>query len=276
MPFNFTKMHCNGHDYIVLETFTQEIYDLFTLSLILPDRRCGIGGDALIEVAPCEDADAEVRIYSPDGSNRDVAGCAARCAVKLLYDQKICEKKERYRLKMPWGMVEAEPVSFRRRAVSAVCCYIDLPLQECDESLAVMVCDGSYRLREVSHQGEHCVLLAEENFTDVEGIEKVNLAAVASALNSLPNYKGRAVELLELLPEGDAKLRMWISGQGEARANANGVAAALMTLPRAGKLLPSKDTRIAVQGGEMVFCERDGQLQLTGLVQDVYDGICQL
>lgn len=274
MSFSFTKMHCNGNDYIVLETFTQEIYDLFTLSLILPDRRCGIGADALIEVAPSEEADAEVRVYSQDGTDSDMAGCAVRCAVKLLRDQKICEK-DRYRLKMTHGIVEAEPVSFKRRSVSAVCESIPMPKIEEKGSVAVEARDKHYRLYPVERMGQHCVLFADENFADVEGIENVNLAAVAAALNSLPEWKKSSVQLMEPSGDGGWKMRMWIPGHGEARANALGVAAGVMAMARRGLALPHEDVRVAVQGGEMVFHVKNGVLFLTGTVQDVFDGVSQ-
>jgi len=174
---------------------------------------------------------------------------------------------------MPAGMVEAEPVSFRRRSVSAVCELI--PMIETAEkgSVEVEARERSYRLYPVERMGRHCVLFADENFADTEGIENVNLAAVASALNSLPEWKGASVQLIEPSGDGGWKLRMWIPGQGEARANAIGVAAGVMAMARRGLALPHEDVRVAVQGGEMVFHVADGTLFLTGTVQDVFDGV---
>ena len=275
MAFSFTKMHCNGNDYIVLETFTQEIYDLFTLSLILTDRRCGIGADAMIEVSPCEDADAEIRIYAPDGTQTDVAGCAVRCAVKLLYEQQISDK-EVYRLKTAYGIVEAEPVSVRRRTVSAVCQRIPLAVDAKTEALTVEAGDRQYRIYPVDHHGRHCVFLLNENFAAEGDIEQVNLAAVASAINRLADYKQAAIEILDFSAQGDSKMRMWIPGQGEARANANGAAACVKALCASGAELPLQDVRLAVRGGEMVYHIADGVLYLTGKVQAVYDGVSQL
>lgn len=275
MAFSFTKMHCNGNDYIVLETFTQEIYDLFTLSLILTDRRCGIGADAMIEVAPAEDADAEIRIYAPDGTQNDLAGCAVRCAVKLLHEQQICEK-ELYRLKTSEGIVEAEPVSIRRRTVSAVCERYPLATELKAEALTVEAGERPYQMYPISHRGQHCVLLMEDNFREEGDIEQVNLAAVASAINRLEAYKKAFIVIFDAARVGDSKLRMWIPGIGEARANANGVAAGIMALYASGTDFPQQDVRVAVRGGEMVYHVEDGVLYLTGKVQAVYDGVSQL
>ena len=272
MAFSFTKMHCNGNDYIVLETFSQEIYDLFTLSLILTDRRCGIGGDALIEVMPSEEADAAVRVYAPDGSETDVAGCAVHCAVKLLYEQQIV-RKDCYRIKTSEGIVEASPVMLRRE-VSAVSQWIGLAGGA--EAVEVEARGVTYRVHPVSFHGEHCVLLSEEMAGETTDIEQMNLAAIASSLNSLPDYRGAAVELLEPAVDGGWRMRMWIPGVGEARANANGVAACMIALAAAGRALPQEDTRIAVRGGEMVVRAEGDRLLLTGKVQAVFDGFSQL
>ena len=88
MPPRFTKFHGLGNDYLVLESEQlADITDLATFARRICNRHYGAGGDGIAIVARSEtdDADFNVRIFNPDGSEAGLSGNGTRCAVAYLY-----------------------------------------------------------------------------------------------------------------------------------------------------------------------------------------------
>ena len=101
MKLRFTKMHGISNDYVYISTFDQEVKDPEKLSVILSDRRTGIGGDGIILVCPSEIADAKMRIFNADGSEAMMCGNGIRCVGKFVYDKGLVP---RYRPRASiWG-----------------------------------------------------------------------------------------------------------------------------------------------------------------------------
>ena len=97
MPFEFSKMHGLGNDYVFVETFTQNLEDeLCELAIRVSNRNFGIGSDGLILVSPSEVAGMRMRIFNADGSEAQMCGNGLRCAVKFAYERgllndNVCE-----------------------------------------------------------------------------------------------------------------------------------------------------------------------------------------
>ena len=59
MKLAFTKMHCAGNDFVVIDGITQSV-DLSTAQLKrIADRRRGIGCDQILVLTPPDDPDAD-------------------------------------------------------------------------------------------------------------------------------------------------------------------------------------------------------------------------
>ena len=92
----FVKMHGLGNDYVYIDCFpapTAAIMaqaDLSALARRLSDRHFGIGSDGLVLILPCQEADAEMRIFNADGSEAEMCGNAIRCVGKYLYESGLC------------------------------------------------------------------------------------------------------------------------------------------------------------------------------------------
>ena len=91
---NFIKMHGAGNDYVFVNGFRETIGDPASLARDVSDRHGGIGSDGLILLLPSETADARMRIFNCDGSEAEMCGNGARCAVKLLHDEGIVGSEE--------------------------------------------------------------------------------------------------------------------------------------------------------------------------------------
>ena len=75
----FTKMVGSGNDFIIITG--KPAGDLPRLAKTLCDRKFGIGADGLLLLNKCKDADLSMRIFNADGSEAQMCGNGARCAV---------------------------------------------------------------------------------------------------------------------------------------------------------------------------------------------------
>src|SRR3954471_536069 len=95
MPPSFIKFHGFGNDYIVIEstelTAIDEAGQLNEFARRICNRHYGAGSDGIAVLKPWagDDADFQVRIFNPDGSEASVSGNGTRCAASYLYYQKL-------------------------------------------------------------------------------------------------------------------------------------------------------------------------------------------
>ncbi|HEY9180148.1 MAG TPA: diaminopimelate epimerase [Candidatus Baltobacteraceae bacterium] len=82
-----TKMHGTFNDFVVLDLRRPVVTDLHTLARKICDRRGGIGADGLIVIQGTDRADVRMRIINADGSEAEMCGNGARCAVRFLTDR---------------------------------------------------------------------------------------------------------------------------------------------------------------------------------------------
>lgn len=276
MRFQFTKMHCCSNDYTVIESFSQRVYDPFTASLILNDRRFGIGADAMLVLSPSDTADAKLEIFACDGTDSDPAGCALRCAAKLLRDQNLCGH-DRITFETAQGMrsasvAETDPV----HGVSKVRVDYDFPAIEAPVQADVHLLSGDAAL--TLHpvrvgDDRYAVLLTDESFPEEKDITQINLASAASELRKCPGFSASPLVIAQA-DEKALRMRMWRTGSGEVRANPLGALAASAVLLCAGKT--ASPVQIFAQGGEMTVTAENDRLSVEGPVSAVFDGLTQI
>jgi diaminopimelate epimerase len=100
MPPRFIKFHGFGNDYIVIEASelsgVTDATRLGDFARRICERHYGSGGDGIAVVTPWENSDAnfQVRIFNPDGSEASLSGNGTRCAAAYLYYQKLWSDDE--------------------------------------------------------------------------------------------------------------------------------------------------------------------------------------
>ncbi|MCB5260467.1 MAG: diaminopimelate epimerase [Candidatus Cloacimonetes bacterium] len=89
MLIPFIKMQAQGNDFVILDTFEQQIdaIDYASLAVAVCDRHFGVGADGLVIVGASMQADARMTIYNNDGSLAEMCGSALRCVAQLLMDK---------------------------------------------------------------------------------------------------------------------------------------------------------------------------------------------
>ena len=78
---NFTKMVASGNDFIILKSLDSRAFGLRELAIKICDRKYGVGADGMLLLEKSKRADVRMRIFNPDGSEAEMCGNGARCAV---------------------------------------------------------------------------------------------------------------------------------------------------------------------------------------------------
>jgi diaminopimelate epimerase len=107
MTINFTKIVGSGNDFILIDN-RNNIFDAKNKILVkqLCKRITGIGADGIILIEPSTIADFKMRILNSDGSEAEMCGNGARCAVFFAYHKKIAEKNMKFETLA--GIIEGE------------------------------------------------------------------------------------------------------------------------------------------------------------------------
>ncbi|MBW6470294.1 MAG: diaminopimelate epimerase [Methanosarcinaceae archaeon] len=85
----FTKLHGNGNDFIVIDEFVDKIVpdnDKAEFAVKYCDRRFGIGADGILFISRSNKADMKMRLFQPDASEAEMCGNGIRCLVKYAFD----------------------------------------------------------------------------------------------------------------------------------------------------------------------------------------------
>jgi diaminopimelate epimerase len=93
MEIQFTKMHGLGNDFVVMDSFAQEIQLSSEQVRLIADRHLGIGCDQLLLLAPSDKEGVDVRylIYNADGGEVSQCGNGARCAAAYLRENDLID-----------------------------------------------------------------------------------------------------------------------------------------------------------------------------------------
>ena len=85
----FTKLHGNGNDFIVIDEFVEKIVqddEKADFAVKYCDRRFGIGADGVLFISQSDKADMKMRLFQPDASEAEMCGNGIRCLVKYAFD----------------------------------------------------------------------------------------------------------------------------------------------------------------------------------------------
>ena len=89
----FTKMHGCGNDFIVLNSFNNEISLSKDEVKKMCSRTYGIGADGILLISKSNVADVKMEIINSDGTKAEMCGNGIRCIAKFAYNNKIIDKE---------------------------------------------------------------------------------------------------------------------------------------------------------------------------------------
>jgi diaminopimelate epimerase len=278
MPPHFTKFHGFGNDYLVIETQELEgLEDLGQFAKRICDRHYGAGADGIAIVARTQtsDADFNVRIFNPDGSEASLSGNGTRCAAAYLHYHELWNESElklstrsgvkTYFLREKLGkgnyLFDSE-LGEPRFDSASVPIQTDRPLERVlDYPLRV---DGKvYQVTALQMGNPNCCLF-------VDNFDSLDWRSVGKAIESHPQFPERTnVVFVRVIDPQTIELRFWERGVGETTASGTcscAGAVAAMLRSNTDRLL-----RVLMPGGEAkIHWREDGQVVISGTAAVIY------
>jgi len=276
----FTKMHGIGNDYIYVNGFEEKIDNPQAWAVRYSDRHTGIGGDGLVLILPCENADFRMRMFNADGSEAEMCGNASRCVGKFVFDKNLT-KKTTLTLETLAGIRTLElHLSADKKTVETVTVDMGEPILESEKipttflenriiNKFVTFSDTiKYAITCVSMGNPHAVIFTEN-------IAELNLPLIGSVIENSTQYFPNRIntEFIENVSPNLLKMRVWERGSGETMACGTGAAAAVVAAVMNN--FCERKTTVKLLGGDLTveWREKDNRVYLTGAAETVFEGI---
>lgn len=280
MKLKFTKMHGCGNDYIYFDCINNGgVRNPGKLSVMLSDRRFGIGGDGIILICTSKIADAKMQMFNADSSEGKMCGNGIRCVGKYLFDNKIVDKnvikietlsgvkilkiKEKNKkaelitVDMGKAIFDPQkiPVNINKDKI------IDYPIKiGCTE----------YKINCVSMGNPHCVVFCE----DVNNIDIEKIGPLFENLELFPEKVN--TEFIKVIDKKTLLMRVWERGSGETFACGTGACAAAVMAVENGYCKKNEDITVKLKGGDLLIKYTDDNVYMTGGATTVFEGTVEI
>ena len=249
----FVKMHGAGNDYVYVDLFSEKLpVSAEELAPMVSNRHFGVGSDGLVLICPCDEADARMRMFNPDGSESEMCGNAVRCVAKYVAERsgvrpqtlKIatgagvltlrCEYEGdavvRVRVDMgaPILVPEKVPTTLRSPGVAETEPAKNVPVASLGLDFSTELGAGSDEWAAFMKAPATCVSMGNPHV--VIFVEKITDALVLGCgpkiERSLANFPRKTnVHFVEVLSQNELRMRVWERGTGETLACGTGACA---------------------------------------------------
>lgn len=110
MKFNFLKMQGAGNDFIFLDSMHMQPPQFHPKEIeYFCDRNFGVGADGFVLLTASKEAHAEWLFINSDGTEAEMCGNAARCAIRLLADKHFPDEIP-LSIKTKAGIIKGKPL----------------------------------------------------------------------------------------------------------------------------------------------------------------------
>jgi diaminopimelate epimerase len=279
MPTRFTKFHGFGNDYIVIESDQLEaVKNLGAFARAICDRHFGAGSDgiAVVRRMDGEEADFQVRIFNPDGSEAALSGNGTRCAAAYLYYHNLWNSrvlrlnthsgvKRYFLLEESTGKYvfdsELGAPKFNSRSIPMITDtprdrVIGYPLKLNDETFYVTA---------VQIGNPICCIF-------VDDFDSLDWRRIGKTIEVHPQFPDRTnVVFIRVDNRDKIELRIWERGVGETTASGSCSCAAAVASMINDKT--DREVTAVMEGGQARIQWRDDdEVVITGSAAVVYDG----
>ena len=258
----FIKMHGLGNDFIILDGFLTTVPgDHAALARMVCDRHFSIGGDGLVIILPAESADAEMRIFNPDGSQPEMCGNAIRCVAKYLYETGHVHAHQ-MRIKTLAGMMDIK-LALCEDKVTKV--SVDMGAPRVTGRSEILIVGQSCEFMCVTTGNPHAVTYSIYPEDDV-------FMKYGPRIERNPVFpEGTNVEFCRVDSPRHISIRVWERGAGPTLACGTGATASFFAGVKAGLL--ENSVVASLPGGELEFViNEDGHVIMTGPAETAFRG----
>lgn len=288
MPPRFIKFHGFGNDYIVIESkdlalagITSTV-QLSEFARRICNRHYGAGADgiAVVSLPENQDADFQVRIFNPDGSEASLSGNGTRCAAAYLYYKELWvveelrlstragvklytlrqdDGKGRYVFDSELGQPKFDSASIPVITEEPMDKVIDYHLGVNGESFAITVLQMG--------NPNCCIFVAD--------FDSLDWRQIGRRIENHQQFPERTnVVFVRVADRNTIELRIWERGVGETEASGTCSCAAAVAAMVKGEterlvtvLMPGGKATIQWRGEGM-----DGEVVITGSAEVIYGG----
>lgn len=267
----FTKMHGNGNDFIVIDDLNDEYQGKErVLAQELCNRNFGIGGDGILLVRKSVKADIKMEIINSDGSYASMCGNGVRCFAKYVWDKKLVKKTV---MEVETGDgVKTAYLTIEDNDVKSVKIYMGAPIFEpsaipalsegeiIDKTFTTK--DKKYNITSMLLGVPHTIIIGNlESFNVEEGkyIEKDSLFP-----------QGTNVNFCEVVDDKNIKVKTWERGAGATLACGTGSCASVVAANKLGYV--TNEVHVQLPGGHLFVEISEEGVYMTGPAITVYEG----
>lgn len=271
----FTKLHGNGNDFILIdEYFKSKIPESKKKDFAAEycDRRFGIGGDGVLYLEKSDKADLKMRILQPDKSEAEMCGNGIRCLVKYAIDKGYVDI----------GTISVEtkagvlPIKTRRDYTGKIWIKVNLGIPITNRKDIPMIGEGDpieelygYRVYAVNTGVPHSVIFTE----DLDNLDILNIAPKIRYNSIFPN--GTNVNFVEIKNK-ELYIRTYERGVEEETMSCGtgSVASAFIALfKKQNKKVQSEKIKVNTKGGVLYISFENGFAFMEGSAKTVYEGV---
>jgi diaminopimelate epimerase len=267
---NFTKMHGNGNDFIVVEDMDNSIKDEGALAKELCDRHFGIGGDGILIVRKSEKAHIQMVIINSDGSYAAMCGNGIRCFAKYVYEKGLV-KYENMNIETGDGIKRAllavadgkvlditinmgKP-SFEVESIPAVC-------EEQIIEKKLNINNKEYEITSLLMGVPHTIIIGELDKYNVEEGKYIERNGLFP--------KGTNVNFCEIINSKEVRVKTWERGAGPTLACGTGSCASVVAANKVG--LVENKVKVWIPGGTLLVEIKNDGVYMTGPAEIIFAG----
>jgi len=277
---DFSKLNGQGNDFILIDSFTDNI-ELSSIQIAsMCDRHFGIGADGLILVKNSDIYDFYMDYYNQDGSKAEMCGNGIRCMSKFIHDMKL-STRDKFSIDTLAGekIIELDLFNGYVRNIKVnmgppIFNPEDIPValkgvEVFDYRLNTP--EGDFLINCISMGNPHCIVYLEEN----DDLEKIPLNVWGPLLEAHPLFPNKTnVEFVKVLSGSEIKMRVWERGVGETLACGTGACAAAVSTFKLKKIAGSR-VKVKVPGGilNIVWKGDTSSVFLEGEAEHSFSGV---
>ena len=259
MEIEFTKMHGNGNDFILIDEFEKVVIPdemKGQFAALYCDRRIGIGADGVIYLSKSAKSSVKMRLFQPDESEAEMCGNGIRCLVKYWFDARYV--KDSCTVETMAGEINVVMVG-KEDEFSAT---VTMPAPKFDQKDIPATGEGEYKEK----IGEYEVYAVNTGVPHavifVDDIESVNVGAAAPPIRHYTSFpKGANVNFVQKTGDDSITIRTFERGvEDETLSCGTGAMAAAAVAHKLGLVGPT--VHVETKGGQLtIYLDKGAKME---------------
>ncbi len=275
---HFSKLQGAGNDFIIMNTFEQEIFNVEDIAKKICNRNFGVGADGLMLVTKSDKADVKMLYYNSDGSHAEMCGNGIRCFAKYVFDKQIVQKQF-FTIETLVGIKE---ISLKNLSDKEALVKVDMGNWDFNpKNIPVISDEEQFILQKVNIVEKEieisCVRMGvPHSVVFVEKINKHNTAILGSEIETLKIFPEKInVNFVQVIDKFSILVDTWERGAGRTLACGTGACASVIISNHLG--LTNKTVDVAVAGGNLnISITEKNRVMMEGKAEWICDGVFYL